>query len=146
MLHKNFKHLSQVLLKKKTLEYSFYVFLWFQPRTNCWGQSSTLGPSFWQKTSGQCYIPSFKHLRQAVLEEKNFKFISFFEIMTPVAGPFWTPGPPSEQTFQRSNRQCCILNFSNCTKGSEKEEFEYSSMYFYGLKLGPPCRGPSWTL
>ena len=24
--------------------------------------------------------------------------------------------------------------------------FEYFSMYFYGLNLGPPCLGPSWTL
>ena len=27
-----------------------------------------------------------------------------------------------------------------------KKIFEYFSMYFYGLNLGPPCLGPSWTL
>ena len=27
-----------------------------------------------------------------------------------------------------------------------KKTFEYFSMYFYGLNLGPPCLGPSWTL
>ena len=26
-----------------------------------------------------------------------------------------------------------------------KKIFEYFSMYFYGLNLGPPCLGPSWT-
>ena len=36
------------------------------------GPSWTLGPSFehtWQRTTSQCYIPNFKHLSQAVLEE-----------------------------------------------------------------------------
>ena len=27
-----------------------------------------------------------------------------------------------------------------------KKIFEYFSMYFYGLNLGPPCLGPSWIL
>ena len=27
-----------------------------------------------------------------------------------------------------------------------KKIFEYCSMYFYGLNLGPPCLGPPWTL
>ena len=27
-----------------------------------------------------------------------------------------------------------------------KKIFEYFSMYFYGLNLGTPCLGPSWTL
>ena len=27
-----------------------------------------------------------------------------------------------------------------------KKIFEYCSMYFYGLNLGPPCLGQSWTL
>ena len=29
---------------------------------------------------------------------------------------------------------------------SEEEDFEYFSMYFYGLNLGAPGAGPSWTL
>ena len=28
----------------------------------------------------------------------------------------------------------------------EEEDFEYISMYFYGLNLGPPGAGLSWTL
>ena len=27
-----------------------------------------------------------------------------------------------------------------------KKIFEYFSMYFYVLNLGPPCLGPSWSL
>ena len=27
-----------------------------------------------------------------------------------------------------------------------KKIFEYFSMYFYGLNLGPPAAGPSWNL
>ena len=30
--------------------------------------------------------------------------------------------------------------------GSEEEDFENISMHFYGLNLGPPGAGPSWTL
>ena len=30
--------------------------------------------------------------------------------------------------------------------GSEEEDFEYFSKYFYDLNLGPPGAGPSWTL
>ena len=30
--------------------------------------------------------------------------------------------------------------------GYKEEVFEYFSMYFYDLKLGPPGAGSSWTL
>ena len=30
--------------------------------------------------------------------------------------------------------------------GSEEEDFEIVSTYFYGLNLGPPGTRPSWTL
>ena len=43
---RNFKHLSQVVLKKKIFEYFFYVFLWFKPRTPGKESSWILGPSF----------------------------------------------------------------------------------------------------
>ena len=32
------------------------------------------------------------------------------------------------------------------SKVVQKKIFEYFSMYFYGLNLGPPCLGPSWIL
>ena len=47
-------------------------------------------------------------------------------------------GPLSNATYQ-------ISSISK-PSGSEEEIFEYFSMYFYGLTLGPPCLGPSWTL
>ena len=31
-------------------------------------------------------------------------------------------------------------------KGFEEEDFEYFSMYFYALNLGPHGAGPSWNL
>ena len=30
--------------------------------------------------------------------------------------------------------------------GSEEEDFEYFSTYFYDINLGPPGAGPSWNL
>ena len=39
-----------------------------------------------------------------------------------VAGLFWTPGPPSEQTCQGSTRQCYILNFKHLIKMALKNK------------------------
>ena len=40
-----------------------------------------------------------------------------------------------------------ILNFKHLSQEVLKEKlFEYFSMYFYDLNLGPPVAGPSWTL
>ena len=49
-------------------------------------------------------------LSQAVLEKKILKYISFLNPRPPAAGPFRTPGPPFEQTWLRSIRQCYIPN------------------------------------
>ena len=85
-------------------------------------------------------MPYLKHLSQAILEEKIFKYISFLKPKNPATGPFSTPGPPFEQTWQRSTRQCYILNFKHLSQVVlEKKIFEYFSMYFYGSNLGPPA-------
>ena len=42
--------------------------------------------------------------------EEDFVVYFIFEPKTPAAGPFWTPGPPFEQTWYRSIRQCYIPN------------------------------------
>ena len=44
--------------------------------------------------------------------EEDFEVYFIFEPKTPppTAGPFWTPGPPLEQTWKRSIRQCYIPN------------------------------------
>ena len=42
--------------------------------------------------------------------EEDFEVYFIFEPKTPAAGPFWTPGPPFEQTWYRSTRQCYVPN------------------------------------
>ena len=46
--------------------------------------------------------------------EEDFEVYFIFEPKTPppppATGPFWTPGPPFDQTWQRSIRQCYIPN------------------------------------
>ena len=43
--------------------------------------------------------------------------------------------------------QCYIPNFKLLSQNSSEEEcFLIFFMYFYGLNIGPPATGPSWTL
>ena len=100
----NFKHLGQVVLKKKIFQYISVHY-----------HGSNLGPlarghlGSWdlglnklgkgQSMTNQCYKPNFKHLSQAVLEKKIFKYISFLNPRPPAAGPFRSQGPPFEQTW-----------------------------------------------
>ena len=49
-------------------------------------------------------------------EEVLFKYISFLNTISYVAGPFWTPEPQSEQFVYRSTRQCLILNFKHLSR------------------------------
>ena len=75
----NFKHLSQVVLKKKIYKY-FYMYF-YGSNLGPPGQSPswTLGPSFeltWYRCTRQCYIPNFKHLGWVVLKKKIFQYIS----------------------------------------------------------------------
>ena len=49
--------------------------------------------------------------------------------------------------IQRTTRQCYIRNFKHLSQVVKKMKvFEYFSMYFYGLNLGPLVSGPSWNL
>ena len=71
-------------------------------------------------------------------EEEDFLifFYAFlwFEPTTPDQRPSWT-------------RQCYVPNFKHLGQVVLKKKiFEYISMHFYGLNLGPPGAGPSWTL
>ena len=62
-------------------------------------------------------------------------------------GPSWTLGPSFEQNWLRTTRQCYIPNFKHLSQVVLKKKiFEYFSMFFYGLNLGPPGKGPSWIL
>ena len=60
------------------------------------------------------------------------------------AGPFCTP--PFEYIWQKTTRQCYILNFKIWAKWFWRRRFWIFFYIFYGLNLGPPCLGPSWTL
>ena len=63
----------------------------------------------------------------------------------PVAGPFWTSWPPSEQTCQRSSRHCYVLYFKHQSQVVQKKKnLEYFTMYFYGSNLGPSGTGVIW--
>ena len=65
----------------------------------------------------------------------------------PGAEPSSNLGPSFIQNWYRTTRQCYILNFKHLSQEVLKEKlFEYFSMYFYDLHLGPPDAGPSWTL
>ena len=71
----NFKHLSQVVLKKKILEYFSMYFYGLNLSPTSKGQSWTQEPPFeqtWKKTTRQCYILNFRHLSQVVLMKKIF--------------------------------------------------------------------------
>ena len=76
MLHTNFKHLSQMVLKKIFEDFSMYFFdLNLRPPGA--EPSWTLGPSFEQtclNTTRQCYIPNVKQLNQTVLKKKIFEY------------------------------------------------------------------------
>ena len=96
---------------------------------------------------------TFKHLSQTVLKKKLFEYFSMYfhdlNIGPPGAGLSWTLGLSFEQTWQRTTRQCYLLNFKHLSQVVLKEKFfEYFSMYFYGSNLQPLARshlGP-WDL
>ena len=65
----------------------------------------------------------------------------------PGTGPSSNLGPSYVQNWLRTTRQCYILNFKHASQEVLKEKlFEYFSLYFYDLNLGPPGAGPSCSL
>ena len=87
----NFKHLSHVVLKKKIFLIYFYKFLWFKPRTPWRVAILDPGTFVWTnlvKGHQKCNIQNFKHLSQAVLEKKIFKYFSFLNPRPPLQGHF----------------------------------------------------------
>ena len=107
---------SQVVLKKKMLEYFSMSFYGSNPGLPGAGPFSTWGPPFeqtWYRTIRQCCILNFKPLSLAVLEKKIFEYILFLNLRPPAAGPVWTLGLPFEQTWFGSIRQCFIPNIKD---------------------------------
>ena len=67
--------------------------------TNIW----TRGPSLEQRTVRQGYVPNYN----SSLEE------NVFEPKPLAAGPFYTAGPLSQQSWQMSTKQCFIPNIKD---------------------------------
>ena len=62
-------------------------------------------------------------------------------------GPSWILVPFFEQNWQKTMRLSYIPNLKHLKQVVLKKKiFEYFSMYFYDLNLGPHDAGPSWTL
>ena len=138
----NFKHLSQVLLKKFFKYFYMYFYgsnLGPPSQTPSW----TLGPSFeqtWYRCTRQCYIPNFKHLSQVILKKIFQYFYMFFygsNLGPPGQTQSWTLGPSFEQTWYRCTRQCYIPNFKHLGQVVLKKKiFQYIPVHFYGSNLG----------
>ena len=118
---------------------------------------SNLGLSFctppveyiWQKITRQCYILNFKIWAKSFWRRRFWIFLLFlwFEPRTPWCraildpGAFiWTKLVKDHYAMQHNKFQASL------SQVVLKKIFEYFSMYFYGLNLGSPCLGPSWTL
>ena len=66
----------------------------------------------------------------------------FYGPGTPWGRAIFEPGPSFEQTWYRTTRQRYIPNFKHLSQVVLKKKiFEYFSMHFYGLNLGPLLRG-----
>ena len=94
-------------------------------------------------------MSNFKHLSRVVLKKKIFEYFTMHfygsNLGHPGPGPSWTLGPSFEQTTKRTTRQCYIPYFKHLSQVVLKKDLEYISMH-YGMNLGPPDTGPSWTL
>ena len=98
----------------------------------------------------QSSLPNFKNTEPSGSETEDvFILHMYFYAANPGARgirPFWTLRPWFEQTWLRTTRQCYIPNFKHLRQVVLKKKiFEYFSMYFYDLNLGPPSVGPSWS-
>ena len=85
----------EVVLKNFFFQ-NFYLFLWFKPRTPCSGSIlehylKKLGKGLLAKANFQAPEPSSSG--------EDFRYISFSNPRPPAAGPFWTLGSPTKQTW-----------------------------------------------
>ena len=119
-------------------EKDFYVYFISEPTTLY--QRAILDPRATIKTIRQCYMINFKHLSQAILEKKIFTYISCLNPRPYIKGPFWTLGPPSEQIYQRSHRQCYIFNFKHLSQVVQKKKIFF--LFFYVFQWFQP--GTPW--
>ena len=86
-------------------------------------------------------------------EEEDFLIFSMYfyglNLGPPAAGPSSNLGPSFEQTWYRCTGQCYIPNFKHLGQVVLKKKiFQYISVHFHGLNLGPLARGHlgSWDL
>ena len=76
-------------------------------------------------------------------EEEDFRIFSTYFYDSNLGLSFCAP--PFEYIWQKTTRQCYILNLQNLSKVVLKKKILIFFFYFYGLNLGPPSAGPSWT-
>ena len=80
------------------------------------------------------------------LKKRKFEIVSVYfcgwNLGPPGAGQSWILGSLFEQIWLRTTRQCYIPDFKHLSQVVLKKKiFEYFSMYFYGLNLGPLASG-----
>ena len=97
-----------------------------------------------KRTTRHCYTQNMKALGCLVSEKKIFFYVfsivSLWELMTPGAGSFWTPGPWLAGFIKRSTKHCHAQNMKDLgLVVSEKK-------IFYIFPKTPPGAGPVWTL
>ena len=132
----NMKALGLVASEKK-------IFLCFSHDASGAGPVWTPGAwlaGFIKRATIHCYTKIMKALGLVVFEKKIFFFffpiVSLWELMTPGAGPFLTPGAWSAGFIKRTTTHCYIQNMKALGfVVSEKKIF----LCFY---MRPPGRGP----
>ena len=100
---------------------------------------------------GICFISNFKHLTQVILKKNTFEYFSIYLYglnLGPLARGHPRPWDlPLNKTGKSPLGKCFKSNFKHLSQlVLKKKIFEYFSIYFYGLNLGPPGAGPSWIL
>ena len=133
----NMKALGLVVSEKKIF------FLYFHHDAPGAGPVWTPGArlaGFMKRTTKHCYTQNMKALGFLVSEKKNFfvfPIVSLWELMTPGAGSFLTPGPWLAGFMKRTIKYCYTQNMKALgLVVSEKKIFVYI------FQKTPPGRGP----
>ena len=93
----------------------------------------------------------FQTSKHSGSEEEDFEmFIHFYglNLASPLMQGHLVPRDLQlNKIGKRPLGKCFISNFKHLSQVILKKNiFEYFSIYFYGLNLGPAGTGPSWTL
>ena len=105
MLHTKFQASGPNGSEEEDFLIYFYIFLWFEPRTPWRGAildpGSLVGTNLVKDHQAMLHT-KFQAPEPSSSGEEDFEVYFIFEPKThphPAAGPFWTQGPPFEQTW-----------------------------------------------